>query len=84
MPCPDERMLCAKEICEIIKAKLEEDHFQKLLPQGFVFLREIAEFFESIASKQDELLDGMEDMDTAILCTWNSCQFTQQQLDELS
>jgi DNA-directed RNA polymerase III subunit RPC1 len=83
MPCRDERMLSAVEIREIIKSKLAEDRFQKLLPQGFVFLREIAEFFESIASKQDELLDGTEDTATVMSRTWNSCRFTQRQLDEL-
>jgi DNA-directed RNA polymerase III subunit RPC1 len=83
MPCRDEPTLKADEIRQIIKEKLFEDRFQDLLPQGFVFLKEIEEFFESKAKKQEELLEGADESLDVTWCLWHSCRFSLRQLDEL-
>ena len=83
LPCRNEETLRSQELMALVKAKLEEDRFQKLLPEGFVFLEEIREFFSSMAKRQMELMNGESDQSNISSRTWNSCRFTRTQLDEV-
>lgn len=83
LPCRNEETLRSQELVALVKAKLEEDRFQKLLPEGFVFLEEIREFFSSMAKRQMELMNGESDQSNISSRTWNSCRFTRTQLDEV-
>lgn len=60
MPCNDEPTLRSEEIRDLVKSKLDEPRFQILKPEGAVFLKEIEGFFESVARKQEELLETWE------------------------
>jgi DNA-directed RNA polymerase III subunit RPC1 len=83
MPCRDEPMLQPDEIREIVKSKLAEDRFQKLLPQAFVFLQEIENFFGAAAKNLDEHLESTEDAVFLTARSWSKCRFTQTQLEEI-
>ena len=83
MPNPDEATLGPDELIARVEAKLSEERFRQLLPEGFVFLREIREFFESKAAIQRSLFaDSTDTLDIAH-CTWNSCRFTETQLERV-
>jgi len=61
---------------------LAESRYQKLLPEGAEFLKEVHRFFEDMAQKQENLIIDTGDnlMDISSL-TWNSCRFTLRQLN---
>jgi len=61
LPCRDVPTLQPNEIRDIIMDKLLEKCFQMLLPEGTEFLREIEEFFEQVAGKQEEALEESKD-----------------------
>ena len=83
MPCRDEPMLQPNEIREIVQSKLAEDRFQKLLPEGFVFLKEIESFFESAAKQLDAHAEATKDPTFLSGRSWGTCRFTRNQLDEI-
>jgi DNA-directed RNA polymerase III subunit RPC1 len=83
MPCRDELTLKPDELREIVEQKLLEDRFQRLLPQAFVFLKEIRDFFENMAKKQEELMEGADESVNRGYRIWNSCRFTMTQLDNV-
>ena len=83
MPCPEEPTLGPDELMNLVEDKLSEERFQSLLPEGFVFLREIREFFESKAKMQRNMIDnGIDEVNIAHR-TWNSCRFTETQLERV-
>ena len=55
LPCRDEKALNATELRALIKAKLEEERYQKILPEGLVLHHDIENFFEKKAKKLSEL-----------------------------
>jgi DNA-directed RNA polymerase III subunit RPC1 len=83
VPCPDDVGLSPDELRNAVKEKLAQERFRRLLPEGLEFLREIEQFFESMAQKHTNLLNdlGNQSMNVESL-TWNSCRFTQHQLNE--
>jgi DNA-directed RNA polymerase III subunit RPC1 len=83
LPCRDEPTLNPKELVEGVEARLSKNEFQDLLPQGFVFLKEIRDFFEAKAKLQTELMEGADKSAEVSFCTWHSCRFTQTQLDSV-
>jgi len=81
-PCPEEPYLVGKGLLGKVQTCLGEDRFQRLLPKGKAFLTEIESFFEDIVRKQVETI-GTCDNDALIQQrTWNSCRFTETQLNE--
>jgi DNA-directed RNA polymerase III subunit RPC1 len=81
-PCRDESTLPSQELMETVKAKLMEERFQSLLPEGREFINEIETYFESIAKKYEQLVGAMQgDTDDIGNLTWNSCRYTASQLD---
>jgi DNA-directed RNA polymerase III subunit RPC1 len=82
-PCRDDATLKPKELVDIVHSKLLENRFQRLLPEGTVFLQEIRDFFDSMAKKQTDIMDGAPDTVDVAACTWNSCRFTMTQLNKL-
>jgi DNA-directed RNA polymerase III subunit RPC1 len=83
IPCREEGTLKPVDLMELVKLKLEEERFQRLLPEGREFLTEIQNFFQSMAKKHTELVNnvaGSNGMDITLL-TWSSCRFTRKQLD---
>jgi len=82
LPCREEATLNPKELRSIVRSKLKEKRFQALLPEGAEILKEINDFFESMAQKQTDLINSMGENSVEISSlTWNSCRFTQSQLD---
>jgi DNA-directed RNA polymerase III subunit RPC1 len=84
IPCRDQPGLEPDAIRVIVKNRLREERFQRLLPEGAVFLSEIEQFFEAVAKEQEEAItesQGREVVMTSRL--WYNSRFTQQQLDEL-
>lgn len=83
IPCRDEPGLTPDEIRQIAKDKLLEERFQRLLPEGTVFLQEIETFFENIANNQEALSMDDEDDHLKAQASWYKGRCTQTQLDEL-
>lgn len=82
LPCRDEATLIPEELIETVKAKLSEDRFQMLLPEGREFINEIESFFESMAQEHKRLVNEVEGgVSNIASLTWNSCRFTRNQLD---
>ncbi|EJK66806.1 hypothetical protein THAOC_12234 [Thalassiosira oceanica] len=81
-PCPDESNLLEDELTDKVKRCLEEDRFQKLLPNGKSFLAEITSFFDDIAKKQTETIGTCDDAVHIEQRIWNSCRFTETQVNE--
>ena len=82
LPCQNEDTLSPEELKTTVKCKLEEERFQKLLPEGVVFLKEITDFFECMAQKQTNLINDVGENTVNIsTLTWNSCRFTLRQLN---
>lgn len=83
MPCRGEPNLNPDEIRTIVKEKLAEERFQRLLPEGTMFLGEIEDFFEQIAKNQEEAMTKNPDSLDLTSRLWYNSRFTQGQLDEL-
>jgi DNA-directed RNA polymerase III subunit RPC1 len=82
LPCREEATLNPKELKSIVRSRMKEKRFQALLPEGAEILKEINEFFEAMAQKQTDLINSMGENSVEISSlTWNSCRFTQSQLD---
>jgi DNA-directed RNA polymerase III subunit RPC1 len=81
-PCPGETALRPQELKEAVESHLAGDRFQKLPSTCGPFLKEIRDFYQDMAKKQEELMkiDGIEDEDVDRV-TWNSCRITGTQLD---
>ena len=82
-PCRDEATLKPKELVDIVHSELLEHRFQRLMPEGTVFLQEIRDFFNSMAKMQADILDGTADTVDVAACTWNACRFTATQLNKM-
>ena len=83
-PCEEEPTLSPTELTSMVESKLSEDRFQKLLPEGFVFLGEMRSFFAETAEAYKEIApeEGLPSSDKARR-TWNSCRFTKTQLEKV-
>ena len=81
-PCPDESNLLEDELIDKIKRCLEEDRFQKLLPNGKSFLAEITSFFDDIVEKQIATIGTCDNAVHIEQRIWNSCRFTDTQVNE--
>ena len=81
-PCPDESNLLENELIDKIKRCLEEDRFQKLLPNGKSFLAEITSFFDDIVEKQIATIGTCDNAVHIEQRIWNSCRFTDTQVNE--
>ena len=80
-PCRNENMIHSDEVVTIVQSKLEDNPFQALLPLGQVFHDEILSYFEKVTSKQKELFTNCVPTAEAEQRCWNSCRFTETQLD---
>lgn len=83
MPCRNEACLGHDEIREIVKEKLLEDRFQKLLPEGEAFLREVKDFFDMLASDQEMIMSSIDDDVNIEARLWYASRVTKSQLDKL-
>mmetsp|Transcript_21522 Transcript_21522/g.40482 ORF Transcript_21522/g.40482 Transcript_21522/m.40482 type:complete len:161 (-) Transcript_21522:4071-4553(-) len=81
-PCFDEPALLEDGLLEKIERSLGEDRFQCLLPNGKAFLDETESFFKAIVEKQKETIESCDDDELIQQRTWNSCRFTETQVDE--
>ena len=81
-PCPDESNLLEDELIDKIKRCLEEDRFQKLLPNGKSFLAEITSFFDDIVENQIATIGTCDNAVHIEQRIWNSCRFTDTQVNE--
>jgi len=81
-PCSEEPSLLKDELLQKIQTSLSEDRFQRLLPRGKTFLTEIESFFKDIVQKQVETIESCEDDALIQQRTWNSCRFTETQVNE--
>jgi DNA-directed RNA polymerase III subunit RPC1 len=83
MPGREDATLNPDELLELVKLALKEKRFQRLLPEGLEFLKEIESFFKSMVEKQRELMEnvGMDNGVEVAFLTWSSCRFTRKQLD---
>jgi DNA-directed RNA polymerase III subunit RPC1 len=80
-PCPDENNLLRKDLLNKVQQALDE-RFLGLLPNGKKFLDEIQSFFENIVEKQNETIESCRNSSYIQQRTWNSCRFTETQVDE--
>jgi len=83
LPCRDEDMLSTRQLQQAVKAKLKEERFQKILPEGVLLHQEIKQFFDEKAKKQTEVLKNKKKSVDAKCLTWNTCRFTKTQFDEI-
>ncbi|KAL3917569.1 MAG: hypothetical protein SGILL_004651, partial [Bacillariaceae sp.] len=82
LPCRDEATLDPNALLQLVKAKLDESRFHELLPEGREFLNEIEMYFESMATAYTNLVSDTESGARDIsMMTWNSCRFTEHQLN---
>jgi len=81
-PCFDEPALLKDDLLEKVERSLGEDRFQGLLPNGKAFLDETESFFKEIVEKQKETVESCDDNELIQQRTWNSCRFTETQVDE--
>eukprot|EP00536_Pseudo-nitzschia_multiseries_P010257 jgi/Psemu1/319821/estExt_fgenesh1_pm.C_3060011 len=82
-PYRDEKTLGPEELKSIVRSKLKEKRFQSLLPEGAEILKEISEFFDSMAKKQIDLLNDFRGKSVELSSlTWTSCRFTLSQLNK--
>eukprot|EP00532_Pseudo-nitzschia_australis_P011994 CAMPEP_0168218712 /NCGR_PEP_ID=MMETSP0140_2-20121125/8073_1 /TAXON_ID=44445 /ORGANISM="Pseudo-nitzschia australis, Strain 10249 10 AB" /LENGTH=985 /DNA_ID=CAMNT_0008146845 /DNA_START=176 /DNA_END=3130 /DNA_ORIENTATION=+ len=80
-PCRDEVTLGPEELRLIVGSHLKEKRFQSLLPEGAAILKEIKDFFDSMAQKQIDLMNDFIGKSVEISSlTWSSCRFTLSQL----
>ena len=81
-PCPEESALRPQELKSAVESHLAGERFQCLPSTGGPFLKEIRDYYEDLAKKQEVLMeiDGLEDEDVDRV-TWNSCRVTKTQLD---
>jgi len=82
LPCSDEPNLLKGELLQKVLTSLGEDRFQSLLPKGRAFLAEIESFFKVIVQKQVETIESCENDALIQQRTWNSCRFTETQVNE--
>src|SRR5210317_238929 len=83
LPCRDEKAINATDLRIIIKSKLQEERYQKILPEGLVLHQDIDSFFEKKSKELAELGGSTEvSMELSRLC-WNTCRFTKTQVDEI-
>jgi DNA-directed RNA polymerase III subunit RPC1 len=80
-PCPNEDALRGSVLMEMVDKKLAEGRFQAIMPTGRVFLREIKDYFLSLASEQAKLIEESGTDDQIGVRTWNSCRVTETQLE---
>jgi DNA-directed RNA polymerase III subunit RPC1 len=83
LPCRDEETLKAAELRQMVKSKLDEERFQKLLPEGLDLHQEIETFFDTKAKQMTELVETRSKSIDLSCLTWNTCRFTKTQLDEV-
>ena len=82
-PCPEEETLRADDLVRLVEEKLNEKRFQDLLPTGKVFLQEIRDYFDSLASKQRQLIDESGTDERLSARSWHSSRVTETQLEAL-
>lgn len=82
LPCADEPSLLKDKLMEKVQRSLEEDRFQILLPKGRAFLNEIENYFKAVVEKQIETIESCTDGALINQRTWNSCRFTETQVNE--
>lgn len=80
-PCHEEPSLLKDALLRKVDKSLAEDRFQRLLPKGQAFLDEMQAFFHAIVKKQAETIESCTDDAMIQQRTWNSCRFTETQLD---
>ncbi len=81
-PCSEEPDLMQNQLLQKIEQSLREDRFQRLLPNGKIFLIEIETFFNDIVKKQDEVTEACDNEAWIQQRTWNQCRFTETQVNE--
>jgi len=83
-PCADEEDLIGEALTTLVQSKLSEERFQRLLPTGEVFLKEISDFFAGLAAKQKVLIaDNGGSIENITKLSWNSCRVTPTQVDRI-
>lgn len=81
-PCSEEPYLLKDDLLNKVQRSLGENRFQLILPKGRTFLSEIESFFEDIVKKQVETIESCENDAMIQQRTWNSCRFTDTQVNE--
>lgn len=79
-PCPDELLLDKTELMDLVNVRLAEERFQRLLPTGSVFVKEICDFFAKLASMVAQYENEKEKLNVSC---WNHCRVTRTQLDRM-
>ena len=81
-PCSEEPNLLKDQLLNKIEGSLCEARFQRLLPNGRIFLTEIESFFKDIVAKQEKAIESCLNDAFIQQRTWNSCRFTETQVNE--
>ena len=81
-PCSEEPNLLKDQLLNKIEGSLGEARFQRLLPNGRIFLTEIESFFKDIVAKQEKAIESCLNDAFIQQRTWNSCRFTETQVNE--
>jgi len=85
-PYKHESCLMGDDLLDLIEDKLASRGFQKLLPTGIEFHREIRRFFNGIVEMQQELLEDRDEFTTDAMVHQRLCNFaslTESQMDQL-
>ena len=81
-PCLEEPNLLKDQLLEKVDRSLSEDRFQRLLPNGRIFLTEIETFFKGVVTQQEQVIESCQQDEFIQQRIWNSCRFTNTQVDE--
>jgi DNA-directed RNA polymerase III subunit RPC1 len=82
----DEEPLLGQDLIDFVHDVLEGEEFQRLLPVGKTFHKEILNFFESMVKKQGDLLQDAGESLTVEMRDqriWNCCRLTKEQARQL-
>jgi DNA-directed RNA polymerase III subunit RPC1 len=81
-PCLEEPNLLKDQLLDKVDRSLSEDRFQRLLPNGRIFLTEIETFFKGVVTQQEQVIESCQQDEFIQQRIWNSCRFTNTQVDE--
>lgn len=81
-PCLQEPNLLKDQLLEKVDRSLSEDRFQRLLPNGRIFLTEIETFFKGVVTQQEQVIESCQQDEFIQQRIWNSSRFTNTQVDE--
>lgn len=80
-PCETEEALRANELLSLLNETLTGEQFLALPPVGSVFIKEVRDYFTSLAESQTALINNTGTDAQISHRTWNSSRITPTQLD---